>query len=285
MKYIKNQQLKINESIIEQQFNILNQFTIFDKQHLEHLVPKHPYEDRYNDILPYQYNYVKLFNQPYINASFIHIPTKYNIIATQGPKKETINDFWEMIFECDCKIIVQLCNWIENDKEKCCDYTNINKINYRYEIKEINFRWRDSNVKIKELKVRNKKTKVEKNVYHMWFYNWDDHGIPDIRSSISTFLLMFKIIDKKKNNKPFVVHCSAGVGRTGCFIAMYLLYSQLKDKLNEQIIEFNIFNTVRQLREMRLHCIQNSTQFYFIYLFVKYFLEHDTVNKFNIDFL
>ena len=72
-----------------------------------------------------------------------------------------------MIFECDCKIIVQLCNWIENDKEKCCDYTNINKINYRYEIKEINFRWRDSNVKIKELKVRNKKTKVEKNVFHM----------------------------------------------------------------------------------------------------------------------
>ena len=285
MIFKKGHHLQIEPKIIEYYFNILNKFTILDNAHLIELVNIHQIEDRYSDILPYKHNCVKLSNKRYINASFIHIPTKNNIIATQGPKKETINHFWDMIFEYDCKIIVQLCNLVENDKEKCFDYININKLNYQYDITYINLRWRDYNFEIKELKVRNKTTKIEKNVYHMHFYNWDDHGIPEIRWCISTFLLMFKIIDKIKNTKPFVVHCSAGVGRTGCFIAMYLLYSQLKDKLNEQIIEFNIFNTVRQLREMRLHCIQNSTQFYFIYLFVKYFLEHDTVNKFNIDFL
>lgn len=284
MQFIKGKKIEIEPTIIEQQFNILNKFTIFDKLHLDQLVPIHHIEDRYNDILPYQYNYIKLFNRPYINASFIHIPTKYNIIATQGPKKETINDFWDMIFECDCKIIVQLCDLTENNKEKCCDYININKGNYKHEIIDINLRWRDCNVKICELKVRNKKTKEEKDVYYMRFYNWDDHGIPDIRLTISSFLLMFKIIDKKKDKKPFVVHCSAGVGRTGSFIAMYLLYCQLKDKLNKEIIEFNIFNTVRQLREMRLHCVQNTTQYYFIYLFVQYFLEQNTINKFDINF-
>lgn len=285
MIFKKGHHLQIEPKIIEYYFNILNKFTILDNAHLIELVNIHQIEDRYSDILPYKHNCVKLSNKRYINASFIHIPTKNNIIATQGPIKETINDFWDMIFEYDCKIIVQLCNLNENGKEKCFDYININKLNYQYDIIYINLRWRDYNFQIQELNVRNKIKNKIKNVYHIWFNNWDDHGIPEIRFCISTFLLIFKIIDKKKNNKPFVVHCSAGVGRTGCFIAMYLLYSELKDKLNEQIIEFNIFNVVRQLREMRLHCIQNATQFYFIYLFVKYFLEHNTVNKFDIDFL
>jgi protein-tyrosine phosphatase len=285
MIFKKGHHLQIEPKIIEYYFNILNKFTILDNAHLIELVNIHQIEDRYSDILPYKHNCVKLSNKRYINASFIHIPTKNNIIATQGPIKETINDFWDMIFEYDCKIIVQLCNLNENGKEKCFDYININKLNYQYDITYINLRWRDYNFQIQELNVRNKIKNKIKNVYHIWFNNWDDHGIPEIRFCISTFLLIFKIIDKKKNNKPFVVHCSAGVGRTGCFIAMYLLYSELKDKLNEQIIEFNIFNVVRQLREMRLHCIQNATQFYFIYLFVKYFLEHNTVNKFDIDFL
>ena len=285
MTFIKGHHLQIDEKNIENQFNILNKFTILDNAHLIELVNIHQIEDRYSDILPYKHNCVKLSNKRYINASFIHIPTKNNIIATQGPIKETINDFWDMIFEYDCQIIVQLCNWNENGKEKSFDYTNINKLNYQYDIIYTNLRWRDYNFQIQELNIRNKITNKVKIVYHIWFYNWDDHGIPEIRFCISSFLLMFKIIDKKKNNKPFVVHCSAGVGRTGCFIAMYLLYSELKDKLNEQIIEFNIFNVVRQLREMRLHCIQNATQFYFIYLFVKYFLEHNPVNKFDIDFL
>ena len=285
MIFKKGHHLQIEPKNIEYYFNILNKFTILDNAHLIELVNIHQIEDRYSDILPYKHNCVKLSNKRYINASFIHIPTKNNIIATQGPIKETINDFWDMIFEYDCKIIVQLCNLNENGKEKCFDYININKLNYQYDIIYINLRWRDYNFQIQELNVRNKIKNKIKNVYHIWFNNWDDHGIPEIRFCISTFLLIFKIIDKKKNNKPFVVHCSAGVGRTGCFIAMYLLYSELKDKLNEQIIEFNIFNVVRQLREMRLHCIQNATQFYFIYLFVKYFLEHNTVNKFDIDFL
>ena len=251
---------------------------------MSQLVPIHHIEDRYNDILPYKYNFIQLSNKRYINASFIHLPTKNNIIATQGPKKETVNDFWDMIFEYDCKIIVQLCNWTENNKEKCFDYVYINELNYQYETKEINILWRDYNFELKELKIRNKTRKIEKKVYHMFFYNWNDHGVPEMRWCISTFLFMFKIIDKKKDKKPFVVHCSAGVGRTGCFIAMYLLYCQLKDKLNQQIIEFNIFNTVRQIREMRLHCIQNPTQLFSIYLFVHYFLKHDTMNKFEINF-
>ena len=90
---------------------------------------------------------------------------------------------------------------------------------------------------------------------------------------------MFHTINQKKDNKPFIVHCSAGVGRTGCFIAIYLLYCYLKQHLNDPIIQFNIFNLVRQLREMRLQMIQTHEQFYFIYNFVKYILENVLFNK------
>ncbi len=284
MTFQKGQQLEIDPKVIGKYFDILNQFTIFDNEHLKQLVNKHQKEDRYGDILPYKKNFVQFSNIRYINASFIHIPTQYNIIATQAPKKETINDFWEMIFFYDCKIIIQLCNLNENGKEKCSDYININ-LNYDYKTTKINLRWQDKNFQINELKVLNKKINKEKKVYHIFFNNWNDHGIPSVQNSLSSFLLIFDIINKKKNNKPFVVHCSAGVGRTGCFIAIYLLHYILKDKLNDQIIQFNIFNLVRKLREMRLHLIQNFDQFYFIYRFIKFYLENNKLQKFNIEFL
>ena len=190
-----------------------------------------------------------------------------------------------MIFLNDCNIIVQLCNFKENEKEKCFDYININPLNYDYKITKLNLRWKDNNFQIEELKVLNTKINKEKKVYHIFFYDWHDHGVPSVSFSLSSFLLIFDFINKKKNNKPFVVHCSAGVGRTGCFIAIYLLHYFLKDKLNEPIIQFNIFNLVRQLREMRLHLIQNVDQFYFIYRFIKYYLENNILQKFNIEFL
>ena len=98
MTFQKGQQLEIDQKVIGECFELLNKFTIFDNEHLKQLVNKHLKEDRYGDILPYKKNFVQLSNNKYINASFIHIPTQHNIIATQGPKKETINDFWEMIF-------------------------------------------------------------------------------------------------------------------------------------------------------------------------------------------
>ena len=75
------------------------------------------------------------------------------------------------------------------------------------------------------------------------------------------------------------MHCSAGVGRTGTFISMYYLEKEIKRQINDkcQIIQFNIFNLVRKLKEMRLYLVQTETQYRFIYEFVGYLLQ-----KYNV---
>lgn len=92
---------------------------------------------------------------------------------------------------------------------------------------------------------------------------------------------IFYLISIKKEDKPLIVHCSAGVGRTGTFIAIYLLYNQINEQLknNSDVIKFNVFNTVRQLKEMRLHLVENNEQYYFIHDFIKYYLEQKLLNK------
>ena len=85
--------------------------------------------------------------------------------------------------------------------------------------------------------------------------------------------------DNEKENEchPIVVHCSAGVGRTGTFISMFCLYKEIKmaqiDNGNGNIIQFNILNLVRKMKEMRLYMVQTFEQYKFIYQFAKYLLD------------
>ena len=132
-----------------------------------------------------------------------------------------------------------------------------------------------------ELILNNDKRKVT----HIHYKKWPDKGVPDIKS-FETFEELIKLIDKINKEKdekekenvshPIVVHCSAGVGRTGTFISMFCLYKEIKmaqiDK-NEEIIQFNIFNLVRKMKEMRLYMVQAFEQYKFVYQFAKYLLD------------
>ena len=88
---------------------------------------------------------------------------------------------------------------------------------------------------------------------------------------------LIKIIDiYRSENRPIIVHCSAGVGRTGTFIALYNLYCQIIRQKNDSTksqIEFSIMNTVRKLKEMRAHLVENFDQYLFIYQFVDLLLK------------
>ena len=251
--------------IINFEFNILQKIIDNEEKHYEQLSNQNK-KDRYSNIRTYKYNSIKLKSKEYINASFIHLPLKKYFIATQGPIKSSINDFWEMILEYNTKIIIMLCNQIEGGREKCTEYWKGNmlyNIKYTEEKKE--------NLIKRNITISNNKLKKE--IIQFQYIGWPDHGIPNLNDAYKYFIYIIEFILKNYNNSPVVVHCSAGVGRTGTFISIFNLVYEIICKKNLDVIQFSIFNTVRKLKEMRMFLVQNEEQYNFIYDFIKTFLE------------
>jgi protein tyrosine phosphatase len=197
-----------------------------------------------------------------------------------------------MIDEQNSKVIVMLCKEIEGGKKKCANYWNdkeeIGKFeNYEitvtkeeekqeqeYIIREINLGY-----KSEEKKSANK----DKKITQIHFIGWPDYGVPNIKNGnvFDHFIEIIEKVDEKRRGSPVVVHCSAGVGRTGTFIAMYFLYKEIMGQIkenknknkNKNEIVFNVFNLVRKIKEMRLHMVQVFEQYKFIYDFVVHVLK------------
>jgi len=117
----------------------------------------------------------------------------------------------------------------------------------------------------------------KKDIIQLHFRNWPDHGVPDINKSFESFEKINEILnehfDKNKSESPVVVHCSAGVGRTGTMISIfqvnYILKKHLEMKL--KMFNINIFNIARRLKEQRRYSIQTPDQYELIYKY-SYFL-------------
>lgn len=286
-KYIKKSIYKIplnekknnftyNKDLIEKQYNFFLDNIDEDIKHLESLSEGNDNLNRYYNVRPYSFNLININKKNYINASSINILKKNYFIATQGPLDKTIENFWTMIDENECRVIIMLCNEKENGKEKCAKYWDkgILMNNYRIAIQN---KTQKGKYIIREIKLINLSLKKEKIVYQIHFIAWPDHGVPKIEEGkiFNVFVEMINKVDKYKEDNPIVVHCSAGVGRTGTFISMYFLYKEIitQIKNNEEEIQFNIFNLVRKLKEMRILSVQTCIQYEFIYFFVSYLLE------------
>ena len=241
----------------------------------------YPHLDRYSDIKPYKHNTVKI-NTPskYINASPINVGNKPNLfISTQGPKSETIEDFWTMVWECNSKVIVMLCKEFEGGRRKCETYweAKMKKFEIIIEKKDSHYMY-----DIRTIKLINLSKKEERIVYQIHFNGWPDHGIPDTGDGkvFEVFSEINKLVDQyNTEQKPIIVHCSAGVGRTGTFVSMYLLEKEIMKQINDKCatIRINVFNLVRKIKEMRMYMVQTPIQYYFVYLFVKHLLDTKNV--------
>ena len=227
-------------------------------------------KNRFKLIYPYDKSRVTLtaksnsINSDYINASMIPgYYTKECFIAAQGPKENTMQDFWQMIVENKIVNVVMVTNLVESGRRKCEAYFPL-KIGKKiiigpYEInldkEEIRTGYTTRKMSIDHM---GKITQVK----HFHFTAWPDHDVPTLYDEL--LLFVSKVQEGHiKTKAPILVHCSAGVGRTGTFITLYNLLTAI-----QQHKPINIYSTVNAMREHRPQMVQAFTQYKFIYLSV-----------------
>ena len=258
-----------------QEFDLLSSLIEEDECHNQYLCKPNIYL-RYKDIRPYIYNNVRIKSaHKFINASWIHMPFPGMFIATQGPLPTTIEDFWTMCDEYDIEAIVMLCKLKEKNVEKCAKYWECNNL-INFEIKQIQEQAldEDNGIILRKFQFTNVlKKNLVKTITQIHLTCWEDHTAlsEDYFDKIKDLI---DFVDKFRNGKPVVVHCSAGVGRTGAFISLYNIYHEIMQQIycgNNEIIEISVFNLVRKIKELRMFMVENENQYFFLYLFI-YFL-------------
>eukprot|EP00076_Gallus_gallus_P032392 XP_024997930.1 tyrosine-protein phosphatase non-receptor type 1 isoform X4 [Gallus gallus] len=212
-------------------------------------VAKHPRNknrNRYRDVSPFDHSRIKL-NQgdnDYINASLIKMEeAQRSYILTQGPLPNTCGHFWEMVWEQKSRGVVMLNRVMEKGSIKCAQYWP------RKEEKEMFFE--DTNLKltlisediksyytVRQLELENLTTQETREILHFHYTTWPDFGVPESPASFLNFL--FKVRESGSLNPeygPVVVHCSAGIGRSGtfCLVDTCLLLEQWKELSNEDL--------------------------------------------------
>ncbi|XP_030428260.1 receptor-type tyrosine-protein phosphatase C isoform X6 [Gopherus evgoodei] len=227
-------------------------------------------KNRYIDILPYDYNRVELSEMDgdpgsdYINASHIDgfkEPRKY--IAAQGPKDETTDDFWRMIWEHKATIIVMVTRCEENNRNKCAQYWPTTE-NSTETFGDIVVKSNESKTCpdyiIQKLHITNRKEKTPgRDVTHIQFTSWPDHGVPE---DPHLLLKLRRRVNALSNffSGPVVIHCSAGVGRTGTYIAIDAMLEGL-----EVEGRVDVYGYVVKLRRQRCLMVQVESQYILIH--------------------
>ncbi|XP_037040712.1 tyrosine-protein phosphatase non-receptor type 9 isoform X2 [Bradysia coprophila] len=247
-------------------------------------------KNRYTDVLCYDHSRVilsQMDDEPtsdYINANFVDGYKQRNAyISTQGPLPKTTPDFWRMVWEQHCLVIVMTTRVLERGRTKCGQYWETDEGG---EWEHGSFRVRTISVESNEeytvstLELTNSKTDESRIVSHWQFTSWPDYGVPSSAMAMLNFLQrvreqqakMVKDMDDTwaghGRGPPIIVHCSAGIGRTGTFITLDICISRLED-----VGTADIRGTVEKIRSQRAYSIQMPDQYVFCHLaFIEYAL-------------
>ncbi|XP_039879482.1 receptor-type tyrosine-protein phosphatase H-like isoform X11 [Simochromis diagramma] len=251
------------------------------------ILPENKAKNRFNNVLPYDWCRVKLTTSDpdgisdYINANYMPgYSSNREYIATQGPLPSTVNDFWRMIWEQRVKRIVMVTNCIEGGRTKCEQYWPADSKSCLYGELLVTMRseQQETNWTLREFNLKDRKTSEERTVKHFHFTAWPDHGVPECTEVLIQFRgLMRQHIEREGGKAPTVVHCSAGVGRTGTIISLDVLLQQLE---KEQAVGINAF--VHKMRLSRPYMVQTESQYVFLHQCIMDSLQPKDTNEENI---
>ncbi|XP_073645328.1 receptor-type tyrosine-protein phosphatase beta isoform X2 [Tursiops truncatus] len=239
------------------------------------LLPENRGKNRYNNILPYDASRVKLSHvdddpcSDYINASYIpgnNFRREY--IATQGPLPGTKDDFWKMAWEQNVHNIVMVTQCVEKGRVKCDHYWPADQDSLYYG--DLILQMLSESVlpewTIREFRIcSEEQLDAHRLIRHFHYTVWPDHGVPETTQSLIQFVRTVRdYINRTPGAGPTAVHCSAGVGRTGTFIALDRILQQLDSKDS-----VDIYGAVHDLRLHRVHMVQTECQYVYLHQCVR----------------
>uniref|UniRef100_A0AAX7V6Z4 protein-tyrosine-phosphatase n=1 Tax=Astatotilapia calliptera TaxID=8154 RepID=A0AAX7V6Z4_ASTCA len=257
---------------LEEEFRKLTNVRIMKENMRTGNLPANMKKNRVLQIIPYDFNRVILSVKrgqeftDYINASFIDVSTPSR---PPGPLSHTVEDFWRMVWEWRCHSIVMLTELKEREQEKC----------YRYWPSEGSVTFGDYTVELtgdtqcetftlKDMVLTYRPEKQSQHVRHFHFHGWPEIGIPAEGRGMIDIIAAVQRQQQQSGNRPIIVHCSAGAGRTGTFIALSNILERVKA---EGLLD--VFQTVKSLRMQRPHMVQTVEQYDFCYRVVQDFVD------------
>ncbi|XP_020490373.2 tyrosine-protein phosphatase non-receptor type 2 isoform X1 [Labrus bergylta] len=237
--------------------------------------PENRNRNRYRDVSPFDHSRVKLENteNDYINASLVVMEeAQRSYILTQGPLKNTCGHFWLMIWEQKTKAVIMLNRVIEKGSEKCAQYwptAEEREMAFRDTCFLVTLLSEDtkSYYTTRVLELQNLSTGEKREIYHFHYTTWPDFGVPESPASFLNFL--FKVRESGAlgvDHGPAVVHCSAGIGRSGTFSLVdtcVVLMDKRKDPSS-----VDIKSILLDMRKCRMGLIQTPDQLRFSYMAV-----------------
>ncbi|XP_073327843.1 uncharacterized protein [Pagrus major] len=224
-------------------------------------------KNRYNNVLPYDSSRVKLsivHGSPYddyINANYMPgYNSRKEFIAAQGPLPTTVDEFWRMVWEKNVQTLVMLTRCNEQGRVKCEQYWDSGTKIYGDITVTTTSEIPLEDWTIRDFDIKNVKTAETRSVRHFHFTAWPDHGVPETTELLISFRhLVREHMNQYSRHSPTVVHCSAGVGRTGTFIAIDRLLFQIE---RENIVD--VYGIVHDLRMHRPLMVQTEDQYVFL---------------------